>query len=93
MIPLDQYDDFTLYEVFYEAGTELGGALTALEDIMLNRHDQKSFEALQKEHNQINRDRMHVSKADRESQIRYIREWTDRRNAVRKEINARSSTA
>lgn len=90
MIPFDQYDDFTLYEVFHEAGTELGGALTELEDIMLDRHDRKSFETLQKEHNRINSDRMHVAKTDRESQIRYIRKWTARRNAVRREIDAQS---
>lgn len=90
MIPLEEYDDFTLYEVFYEAGTELGGAYTELEDIMLDRNDHKSFEKLQKEHNKINADRMHVAKADRESQILYIKKWTARRNTIRKEIDANS---
>lgn len=87
MASLDQYDDFTLYEVFYETGTELGGAFTALENIMQNKHDTERFDTLEQEHIQTNIDRLHVDKADRQAQIRFIRKWNERRKELHKETN------
>ncbi|PWG62670.1 hypothetical protein [Bifidobacterium callitrichidarum] len=85
MTQLENYDDFTLYEVFYETGTELGGVYSALEDKYEN--NPVKFHEIQQQHIQLNKDREHVLKSDRESQIRLIKEWDTRRAALEAELN------
>lgn len=88
MASLEEYSDFALYEIFYEAGTELGGTLTALEIAMQKNKNQKRYESLLQEHLQINRDRFQVNNKDRNTQIRFIKRWTARREELEKELDS-----
>ncbi|MBT1164652.1 hypothetical protein [Bifidobacterium felsineum] len=79
---LETLSDFTLYEVFHEAGIQLGGTLVALEDKAEAEHDIKAFHRWRTEHLDMRRDRNEVDPADRKSQISFIEHWNDRRKEL-----------
>lgn len=72
-------DDFTLYEVFYEAGTMLNGVLVDLER-QASRHGERALAAdYRQERASLHRDRKNTRHDDRLRQIELADSWHSRR--------------
>lgn len=79
---LGRLEEPTLYDVFYEAGTMLGGVLVALADKAAadgRPDDEKSWMA---EHARLLRERAMVGADDREGQIAAKLRWDARRERL-----------
>ncbi|MBT1162827.1 hypothetical protein [Bifidobacterium sp. SO1] len=79
---LETLSDFALYETFYETGTIYGGTLVALEDKAEEEHDTDRFHTWRGEEIRLQHDRNNVAAHDRDSQIRFIEQWNDRREEL-----------
>ena len=79
---LERLEEPTLYDVFYEAGTMLGGTLVALADKAEadgRVDDERSWMA---EHSRLLRERATVGADDREGQIAAKLRWDARRERL-----------
>ncbi|HET9655332.1 MAG TPA: hypothetical protein VFP72_08255 [Kineosporiaceae bacterium] len=72
------YPATELYDVFFEAGTLLGGLLNALQDAAEQAHDSEQAQAWQAERRHMRDEREAVGVDDREAQIAAIRRWRAR---------------
>lgn len=75
----EDYSDTVLYDVFYEAGTMLGGWLSAAQDRAESRGDEREAKALFQEQLDLNLERDSVDARDRVAQITKIKKWHARR--------------
>lgn len=67
--------DTVLYDVFYEAGTMVGGALVASWRRAEAAGDQVAAQQFRDEHFSVNHERNAVAARDREGQIAWILRW------------------
>lgn len=77
-------DDAAMYDVFYEAGTKLGGWLVALGRQAKAKGDEAASAKWMAEHIALNRERAAIDPNDRAAQIAAIERW----NARRRELDA-----
>ncbi|NEG96330.1 hypothetical protein GFD17_06110 [Bifidobacterium sp. SMB2] len=80
---MENLDDSTLYDVFFESGTMLGGYLQSLMDSAEASNDDDAYRRWFAESLELNRHRMNTKHSDREEQIRLKREWDDRRRYLK----------
>lgn len=83
---LNSYDAFTLYEVFFETGTEAGGTLFAAAENQRQRGNLDEYRQLKSEHMQLCKDRYLTNPTDRNQQIHYAASWSKRINALHDSI-------
>jgi hypothetical protein len=81
MADYTDYSPTVLYDVFYEAGTQLGGRLAALER---QDRDADPFRATawRDERRNMRREREAIGVDDRDAQIAAIERWNARRAAL-----------
>ncbi|MFR0556491.1 hypothetical protein PSRA_0985 [Pseudoscardovia radai] len=72
-------DGAAMYDVFYEAGTKLGGRLVALDRQAKARGDEAESAKWRAEHVALNRERAAVDPNDRAAQIAAVKRWNARR--------------
>ncbi|MBT1164651.1 hypothetical protein [Bifidobacterium felsineum] len=82
---LESLSDFTLYETFYETGTQLGGTLVAVERLADAKGDTTLFRRIRAERFAMGDDRDDTGRSDRERQIQLIEQWNDRREELNRE--------
>lgn len=82
VLGLEQLDDSTLYDVFYEAGTMLGGRLIALERKASAAGDARAARRWRGEHMALDRERIAVPPYDRDAQINAMTRWDTRRKEL-----------
>lgn len=80
----EDYSDAVLYDVFYEAGTMLGGWLSAKQMAALERGDAVEAQRWEQARFDVDDERSEVNPHDRAAQIAKIKEW----NAFRAELDA-----
>ncbi len=78
-LTLDDIGETVLYDIFYEAGTRLGGVYVELMDKAEREGDLDALRHWRERHLGLNRERRNVDPADTEMQKRRIGEWNDRR--------------
>lgn len=78
----DDYSDTVLYDVFFETGTQLGGALVALENQADLAGDEAEVERWGAERRKMRAERRAISGRDRAAQIEAIRSWSARRQEL-----------
>ena len=76
---LDEYGDTVLYDVFYEAGTQLNGVLVELQRKASAEGDETAAAAWLQRGIELGRARRLVGGADRVTQIEQIRAWRAQR--------------
>lgn len=76
-------DGAAMYDVFYEAGTMLGGRLVALGRQARANGDEAASAKWMAEHIALNRERAAVNPNDRAAQIAAIERWNARRAELR----------
>ncbi|MDN6798431.1 MAG: hypothetical protein L0L50_03835 [Propionibacterium sp.] len=74
--------DTVLYDVFYEAGTMVGGALVASWRRAEAAGDQVAAQQFRDEHFSVNHERNAVAARDRQGQIAWILRWEARREEL-----------
>ena len=80
---LERIDDVVLYDIFFEAGTRLGGRLVALERKAKAEGNLELAEHWRKEHFALTKERASVKTNDKAEQIRTLEKWRDRRNELK----------
>lgn len=83
----EDYSDTVLYDVFYEAGTMLGGWLSARQMAALKRGDIASAQKWEQARFALDDERSKVDPHDRAAQIAKIKEW----HAFRAELDAKEA--
>ena len=78
----EDYSDTVLYDVFYEAGTMLGGWLFSLERKARENGDYRTARLYENERLSMSVDRDSVDPFDREAQIAWIKKWDTRRAEI-----------
>lgn len=84
---LPTLSDFTLYEIFFETGTQLGGTLVALRRKARQEHDEISAQRWSNEQEQMMKERLNTKNHDRNRQIQLIKQWVARRDELEQSLH------
>ena len=85
-------DDVTLYDVMYEAGTQLGGAMAKLQEMAMDRGDDDEADKWLKEQQRLQRERLAIDPHDRKAMIAAYDEWNEREARLYKQIENKQAT-
>ncbi len=75
----EDYSDSVLYDVFYEAGTMLGGWLSSRQVAALKKGNHALADRYEQERFELDEERSRVGAHDRAAQIAMIKKWHVRR--------------
>ncbi|PWG62643.1 hypothetical protein [Bifidobacterium callitrichidarum] len=85
LFKLEELEDSVLYDLFYEAGTILGGKLFKLRQEAKAAGNLQLAEDYRNEAREMRRIRESIASNDRESQIRYKNQWDKRAQELREQ--------
>lgn len=84
-------DDVVLYDIMYEAGTRLGGAMANLYSLAKSQNNEADAEKWIREQQRLQQERASIRSTDADSQIRAYERWNGRAQELYRLIDEKSN--